>query len=946
MSEREPHPSPPAPLSAPPATSPRSAFAAPDPPPHTTPASSGQVLEALLGADDEELVDWGEEDDGEEEERPRSGPSSPAPLELAPIEVPGGSAAAAGGSVRSAAAAPVDVSICPPHDLKMQGAAPGKLKSVIILPACAPEPPRRPREMAWKRMLPAEGPGKAMSPASWMTATQSGEKLHCSPAGVLGGQEELEEPASPKWHQAKNGRRSRAPKLAPRGAPPAALDAFKKRFAGRCFRCLAPDHRVAHCRDPVRCIICHRLGHLSNSCPSRRPRVVPDKLRARLIFPPESIHSRIIFPPLPHRAGSPSTKAAMKYLPGRAHHRAVRRCINVMSSETMSREANRLQAHAAVISSPPEGYRTCEPEVVHALANQLRLPRHTIRVTKYSDSEFLAEFESPSEKDRALCMGYIEMGGSTFPIRSWLAARAGEAVHWWYHVKIIMEHVPLEAWNEEGVKLILGDSCVFDRFDKRTLARKTAQFLGCWVWMHNPDDLPKSLEYTIFAARAGQAMDTAGVLTARLSVSPPTGMVADKAILIHLARYEDWTPRSPDDASRACSSAPTIVPFDWVAGVPDGRPALIRRTRLDGYCAPSEPRAPREDDDFCEPPHQLSPNCSTEAEHSGRVRARSPPAYHMAGATDRAMLDHGRQISRSPERTARGRDALQHASEDWERRRLRSPVTHSRLVSRDPMIDSFGCSGSGEATWTSTFSVKDDPMIHEYGCSQGTVPLRASPNSDIDIPRPPECRPVSTMWRPAEPREVVVGPEVQMDDPERRPESLMADIPDQVVFGKGSALGTGDVSDVDDHAIQETTDQYTLDEETAEGPDDACAAFCARMFKPASAPILPRPDSPPPPRSKAPTAATRSSKRLAAQQSSVPVAERAQHRLRRELSFIDGKSAAPDAAIKAYVQSHGNDLPEQAIKAITAATRLDDMALSRALAAIAAELGAAEMEVP
>ena len=64
------------------------------------------------------------------------------------------------------------------------------------------------------------------------------------------------------------------------------------------------------------------------------------------------------------------------------------------------------------------------------------------------------------------------------------------------------------------------------------------------------------------------------------------------------------------------------------------------------------------------------------------------------------------------------------------------------------------------------------------------------------------------------------------------------------------------------------------------------------------------------------------------------------------LSFIDGKSAAPDAAIKAYVQSHGNDLPEQAIKAITAATCLDNKPLSRALAAIAAELGAAEMEVP
>jgi hypothetical protein len=65
-----------------------------------------------------------------------------------------------------------------------------------------------------------------------------------------------------------------------------------------------------------------------------------------------------------------------------------------------------------------------------------------------------------------------------------------------------------------------------------------------------------------------------------------------------------------------------------------------------------------------------------------------------------------------------------------------------------------------------------------------------------------------------------------------------------------------------------------------------------------------------------------------------------------ELSFIDGKSVAPDAAVTAYVDMYEDDLPEQAIKVIRVATRLENKELSRALAAIAAELGAAEMEVP
>jgi hypothetical protein len=51
-----------------------------------------------------------------------------------------------------------------------------------------------------------------------------------------------------------------APKSMPRGAPFVALEAFKKCFTGRCFRCLASDHQVAKCRDPFRRISCRRWG--------------------------------------------------------------------------------------------------------------------------------------------------------------------------------------------------------------------------------------------------------------------------------------------------------------------------------------------------------------------------------------------------------------------------------------------------------------------------------------------------------------------------------------------------------------------------------------------------------------------------------------------------------------------------------------------------------------
>ena len=47
--------------------------------------------------------------------------------------------------------------------------------------------------------------------------------------------------------------------------------AFKQWAQGRCYRCLARDHRVSSCRDLFRCIRCRRPGHRERHCPHRFP---------------------------------------------------------------------------------------------------------------------------------------------------------------------------------------------------------------------------------------------------------------------------------------------------------------------------------------------------------------------------------------------------------------------------------------------------------------------------------------------------------------------------------------------------------------------------------------------------------------------------------------------------------------------------------------------------
>ncbi|CAD6229164.1 unnamed protein product [Miscanthus lutarioriparius] len=131
------------------------------------------------------------------------------------------------------------------------------------------------------------------------------------------------------------------------------------------------------------------------------------------------------------------------------------------------------------------------------------------------------------------------------------------------------------------------------------------------------------------------------------------------------------------------------------------------------------------------------------------------------------------------------------------------------------------------------------------------------------------------------------------------------------------------------------------------------APLISRLFKELLTPSLPTPDSPPPratlprtrkPRKKKTLQATRSSLHLAAKPSAVPVAQRAQHKLMGELEFVNPQQPAPDAAVTGYIDLYGADLPEQAIKAIRAATRLVNKELAKALAAMVDEYDAAEME--
>lgn len=246
-------------------------------------------------------------------------------------------------------------------------------------------------------------------------------------------------------------------------------------------------------------------------------------------------------------------------------------------------------------------------------------------------------------------------------------------------------------------------------------------------------------------------------------------------------------------------------------------------------------------------------------------------------------------------------------------------------------------------------TMADDPMAMEAALSPTYVPT-------------------SDLWRvgtslPVQ-EEVVFGPGVQLLSSEGSREGSTAavgDIADRVnMMDIDSAVpaATGghqqqqhDVYDDFAVAAMGTASAATLTTAGHGGEEQEHDLYDGLFCKLAD-PILQAPVAPPPPqpvnrtrKASRPSVSTRSSSRLAAKTLGVPVANRAQQRLMRELSFIDStQQQASDVTVTEYLDMYAADLPERAARAIQAAARLGDKKLVKFLEAAVQEAGSLEME--
>lgn len=201
--------------------------------------------------------------------------------------------------------------------------------------------------------------------------------------------------------------------------------------------------------------------------------------------------------------------------------------------------------------------------------------------------------------------------------------------------------------------------------------------------MDDPDDLPRAVELSLFAPGAGRALDVGGYPPTRIPPSPPVGNTGEDVVIVHLAGYEDWRPRSPEGGSSSTSSEtassgpPAWIPFTWTPGAVDGqrpsaagslRPSAAGILRAAG-CRPPVPPQNRRDrdpeDDNGGPRQgelrscrvrQLFPGCSSG--RSVRIRTQSPSSYQRSGNGAADAWARGRTLERSPPRATALREPV------------------------------------------------------------------------------------------------------------------------------------------------------------------------------------------------------------------------------------------------------------------------------------------------
>lgn len=271
-------------------------------------------------------------------------------------------------------------------------------------------------------------------------------------------------------------------------------DWFRRTAVGRCYRCLASDHKVAQCRDPPKCVACFRPGHKARF--SRSGFKLPQHTSVRVDPTPQRVPfakaKNIPLTNAPLRnfdpAGGEKKEAMEDHMTGAPHKRPSKVVVCSRRSEDMDAEERDLNLRAMLaVAVDSQALLSCR-QVEESARRQLQLGQSRLEVSVFAKAEFMLWFADPAMKRRALASKEpLFVGRTKLNIIPWSRHTGAEAVNLCYRGRVCLEGVPRHAWQVEAVKPLFDRAAYIEGVDVQRKKEEGSACLVLNVWMAEPD---------------------------------------------------------------------------------------------------------------------------------------------------------------------------------------------------------------------------------------------------------------------------------------------------------------------------------------------------------------------------------------------------------------------------------------------------------------------------
>nr|CAD1842588.1 unnamed protein product [Ananas comosus var. bracteatus] len=230
---------------------------------------------------------------------------------------------------------------------------------------------------------------------------------------------------------------------------------------GRCFRCLAKDHRVKECRDPIRCSGCFKTGYLVRHCRKCGPLSSSTMHRAMQFRLP----SRKVFVPITE-----------------GFHTRQQQCQNAVL--------------ANVVRSATLGHLSQET-IATDFANFFEGFSNAFLVACHSKRDFVIFLPLWVRAEDLIRRGIVNLAHCQLRCYSWNPYRDATRSRLTYKVWIRLVDLPFECWCEARVAAIVNSFGRYLRVDEKSINMLDLIGFRCQIAVDDLAEVPENLAITL-----------------------------------------------------------------------------------------------------------------------------------------------------------------------------------------------------------------------------------------------------------------------------------------------------------------------------------------------------------------------------------------------------------------------------------------------------------------